>query len=81
MKNLDFVLASVKDIEFISEVYNENIDALHGNIRDYDTWSNLLLVQDQVYYLVKNECNVAWFRIDKEDDMFWLGMLQVKPKY
>ena len=34
--------ASEKDLPFIMEVYNQNIEALHGNYRNSEVWSKLL---------------------------------------
>ena len=81
MDKLEHSVATEKDIAFINEVYHENMAALHGTHRDYDTWKELLLASNSIYYIVYAEAPVAWFRIDLSDDALWLGMLQVKPIY
>ena len=81
MENLAYIPATEKDIAFIKEVYEENIDSLHGAHRDMDTWKKLLSEKDRLYYIVRAEAPVAWFRIDMEAGELWIGMLQVKPVY
>lgn len=75
------VLATEKDIPFISEVYLENLAQLHGIPRSDETWKELLARKDTVYYIVYTEEPVAWFRLDREAEALWLGMLQVKPAH
>lgn len=81
MWDMTYVVATENDLPFIIETYNENIGALHGACRSYDTWKNLLLDKQSKYYVVYRQTAVAWFRIDLADDEFWLGMLQIKPVY
>ena len=81
MEKFGYRLADENDIAFISQVYNENIAALHGAHRSEDTWRQLLAEKRHIYYIVYNEAPVAWFRLDWEDDILWIGMLQVKPAY
>jgi GNAT superfamily N-acetyltransferase len=81
MKNLTYRVATEKDIAFIGEVYHENIESLHGNCRNADTWKKLLSEPDKDYYIVGGKTPVAWFRTDVEEGGFWLGMVQVLPEY
>ena len=81
MDNLTYRVATEIDIAFIGEVYHENIESLHGNRRDAETWKKMLSEPDQAYYIVSGETPVAWFRTDLEDGGFWLGMVQVLPRY
>lgn len=74
-------VATESDIAFISEVYEENIAALHGSFRTYETWQELLSDCNTIYYNVYAPEPVGWFRIDLSDEMLWLGMLQVKPAH
>lgn len=74
-----FFVATEKDIPFINETYNENIERLHGVHRDENVWKELFSNKDNTYYIVNAGTPVAWFRIDVEDGQFWIGMLQVKP--
>lgn len=79
MAELCYCVTTEDDIPFISEVYNENMAALHGAPRTYERWKGLLSENNTIYYNVYSEMPVAWFRIDLERDTLWLGMLQVKP--
>lgn len=81
MIDLHHRIATESDIAFISQVYTENLSALHGTLRTFDRWKELLSDRDTMYYIVYTDVPVAWFRIDSADDGLWLGMLQVKPKY
>lgn len=81
MTEIGCYIATKKDIPFIREIYQENIESLHGVPRDTDTWKKLLSEESSTYYIVCAEAPVAWFRTDVEDGAFWLGMLQVKPAY
>jgi len=81
VKNLEYYIATEKDIPFISQTYHENISALHGIYRSEDVWKELLSIKDSTYYIVRADTSVAWFRIDIEADELWVGMLQVKPCY
>ena len=79
MEKLEYSIAAETDIAFISRVYDENIESLHGAPRSGEIWKKLLSVPEHTYYIVKKETPVAWFRTDEEDGAFWLGMLQVTP--
>ena len=81
MTDMVYSVATEKDLPFIIETYNENIDALHGAYKDYDAWEKLISASDSRYYVVYHGHPVAWFRVDLEEDGFWLGMLQVRPCY
>ena len=81
MDKLTYFPASERDLDFICQVYAENIDKLHGVCRSEDDWKELLAKVDTAYYIVYAQAPVAWFRIDTESDGLWLGMLQVKPLY
>lgn len=81
MEKLRYSVATENDIGFISEVYHENMAALHGAHRSQDAWKELLSDNRSIYYIVYAATPVAWFRIDLSEDALWLGMLQVKPIY
>lgn len=81
MENLTYRAATERDLPFIMETYNENIQALHGAFKSWEEWKRLLVHPQRKYYLVCGQEPVAWFRVDWEDDGFWLGMLQVKPDF
>lgn len=79
---MKYTVAAEKDLPFIMEVYNQNIEALHGNNRSNEVWRKLLSDTNSAYYIVYSENPVAWFRVDyNADDSLELGMLQVKPIY
>ena len=78
MDSLHYYPATEADLSFIREVYEENMDALHGNHRTLETWKDLMKAETSAYYIVKAAEPVAWFRLDTEEDLE-LGMLQVKP--
>ena len=79
MGDLEYCIATEEDIGFISQVYQQNIESLHGTPRSYEVWKKLLSVPEHTYYVVKRKAPVAWFRTDEENGEFWLGMLQVMP--
>lgn len=81
MRELQFNIASEQDIPFIMEVYNENISSLHGNYRNFDDWKSLISTNNSTYFIASSTQPVAWFILDFDDEMLWLGMIQVKPKY
>ena len=76
---MEYAVATRRDIPFICQTYNENIQSLHGVPRDHQAWEQLLEKEKTTYYIVSAAAPVAWFRLDAEDGGFWLGMLQVKP--
>lgn len=81
MNKLIYSVAKEKDIAFINETYNENINILHGIRRNHNVWKERLSDKDCTYYVVSSGNPVAWFRIDVETEELWVGMLQVKPIY
>ncbi len=81
MDKLIYSVATKKDIAFINETYNENINILHGVYRNHNAWKELLSDNNCTYYVVSSDNHVAWFRIYVEAEELWIGMLQVKPIY
>lgn len=72
---MKYSVASEKDLPFIMEVYNQNIEALHGNYRNSEVWRKLLSDINSAYYIVCSENPVAWFRVDyNEYDSMELGI-------
>lgn len=78
---MNYSPATNENIPFISQIYDENIESLHGIHRSCDTWKQLLSDQKSAYFVVYTEEPAAWFRVDFEEDALWLGMLQVKPAH
>ena len=76
-----FRLAEKSDIEFISETYNQNIEKLHGVYRSSYDWARLMDDGTSVYFVAVRDKAAGWFRIEIENGILWLGMLQVSPDY
>lgn len=74
-------LATEKDIQFIKTVYDENIQAIHGEQRDLSKWRELVYDEQSKYYIVANERPVAWFRIDFDTSVLWAGMIIVAKNF
>ena len=81
MDEIRYSAAAEDDLPFIMETYHANLEALHGTYRGYAVWKKLLSDENAAYYVVFKAAPVAWFRIDREADGLWLGMLQVSPRY
>lgn len=81
MEHLKFRIATSKDIEFIKTIYDLNIESLHGEYRNLDTWANLIRDQNKKYYIVHSQCDLGWFRIDEYGDHLELGMIQIDPRF
>lgn len=78
---MEYRSATEQDLDFISRIYEENIESLHGNHRDLAAWKRIMADEDTKYYIVCDKVPVAWFRIDFEDGGIWLGMLEVAPEH
>ena len=76
-----YSLMPENELSFVMKTYDENIEALHGIHRNYETWKALIADAASAYYVVYKEEPVAWFRLDIENGEVWLGMLQVNQKY
>lgn len=79
MVKIDYAVATKDNIDFINQVYLENMAALHGVSRTHAYWKEHLRDSNSIYYIVYAPGPVAWFRLDLTDDELWLGMLHVKP--
>ena len=75
---LKYKRAYLEDLPFIIEIYDSNIQAVHGIKRDLHTWKTLFNNPNSEYYIAYSDIYLGWFRIDYEDD-FELGMIQVAP--
>ena len=80
-KDLYIFPANEKDIPFIKSSYDENIDALHGEKRSIKKWRELLCEGQSIYYIVANDKSLAWFRVDFDGDILWLGLIVVAKQY
>lgn len=79
MTRIHYRIATQKDIDFIALVDEENMAALHGAPRSWETWQALLADPHTIYYIVYNDEPAGWFRMDEEEDGMWLGILQISP--
>ena len=80
MTDLSYRPAVDADLPFIIDIYNRNIEALHGELRSYERWQEIFHSGSE-YYIVENSGEVAWFRIDAEEDILDLAMVQVSPEH
>ena len=78
---MNYRKVNADDIPFISEVYSLNIKAVHGNVRDFKMWSEIISDKGKEHYIVFDQEPVGFFRIDMMDNSLELGMLQIHPKY
>ena len=61
MTRIHYRIATQKDIDFIALVDEENMAALHGAPRSWETWQALLADPHTIYYIVyKNICNIIY---------------------
>ena len=79
MTKIQYFPATVRDIDWIDRIYTENIAALHGVPKSRERWEKLLADPYTIYYIVYTDRPVGWFRLDREEDGLWLGMLQIEP--
>ena len=76
---------SEKDIEFVSEVYSENIEVLHGALISLNDWkecfcSNTDDDERNFIVLVNNE-KAAWLKLNGlHNDHIYISMLVVRKK-
>lgn len=80
MTDLTYRPAVDADLPFIIDIYNRNIEALHGELRSFERWQEIFHSGSE-YYIVENSEAVAWFRIDAEEDILDLAMVQVSPEH
>ena len=78
------VNATIESAEAVCDLYNRNIDALHGSSIPLDEWKNLLSVgdPDEEHFLIhKGAIPAAWLKINglQDRDMAWISMLAVEP--
>lgn len=81
MATVSFRSASDRDIPFISETYELNIEKLHGAVRSRELWQQKLVDGQTKYYIIHATEPVAWFSLELEDGILWLAMLQVHPNF
>jgi len=77
------VSATSEYAKFVSEIYNENIEALHGG--DIYNWNEIFLrdkTDEKNFIICENDLPVAWLRIDgvNSKDIAWISMLIVEMK-
>ena len=60
MTDLSYRTAVEGDLPFIIDIYNRNIEALHGELRSFERWLEIFHSGSE-YYIVENSGGVAWF--------------------
>ena len=78
---MHYLPATTEHIPYICQTYLANMKRLHGVPRSEDTWRQLLADPACRYYIVNHREPVAWFRLEQEKGVLWLGMLQVAPAH
>lgn len=73
--------ADVQDISFIDNVYNLNIDKLHGKKRSHGKWLELLNASSSEHFIVSMDVDVGWIRLDYYKNYLELGMIQIHPNF
>lgn len=74
------------DIRFIADIYDKNIEALHGEKIKYDQWLDILTANDpdEAHFLIcRGETPCAWLKINglEDADIGWISMLVVEPVF
>ena len=67
---------------FVGEIYNQNIEALHGG--DIYNWSEIFSwndIDEENFIIFQNDSPAAWLRVNglenQKQDMAWISMLVV----
>jgi ribosomal protein S18 acetylase RimI-like enzyme len=79
------VLATVDDAAFITVIYGENVEALHGRSIMYSEWQELLSAEnpDEAHFLInRGAMPCAWLKINGLPDpcTAWISALAVEPR-
>ena len=77
---------SEKDIEFVSEVYSENIDVLHGAEITLDDWKECFCGNtdcDERNFIILANCEkAAWLKLNGlQNDQIYISMLVVRKEF
>ena len=75
--------ATPEHAEFVSEIYKQNIEALHGG--DIYNWEEIFSWDDpdeKNFIICKNDLPAAWLRVNglENKDIAWISMLVVDVK-
>ena len=84
MNEFSVIPATPEHAEFVSEIYKENIKALHGG--DIYNWGEIFSWNDpdeQNFIICKNNSPAAWLRVNglENEDIAWISMLVVSVKF
>lgn len=74
------------DVRIVADLYEKNLQALHGNKMSYDEWYRAILNDDtdeQNFLICRGLMPVAWLKINGLDDteVGYISMLAVESKY
>ena len=83
MNEFNVIPATSEHAGFVSKIYKQNIEALHGG--DIYNWAEIFSWNDpdeKNFIVCKNDLTVAWLRVNglKNKDMAWISMLVVDVK-
>ena len=79
MNKYTYQYAKPMDVSDIKRIYDLNVNKLHGVIRTIEEWKNMI---DNHYFVVRLDNVICgWYRVDKEEGKYFLGMLQVDPAF
>lgn len=84
-EHYNVIRASEGKARFVTMLYGENQEALHGAAIMFDKWKELLSMNDpdEAHFLVcKGAMPCAWLKINglQGNDIAWISMLAVHPK-
>lgn len=74
------------DVKIVADLYNRNLQALHGDTIAYAEWCKAILNNDtdeENFLICRDLMPVAWLKINGLDstDVGYISMLAVEPKY
>ena len=84
LKQFDVISATSEHAEFVSEIYKQNIEALHGG--DIYNWREIFSYNDpdeKNFIVYKNNLPTAWLRVNGlgNNDIAWISMLVISVKF
>ena len=70
----------------LSNIYNRNIEPLHGGVITLEEWESFLSEKDsdEAHFLIyKNSCPAAWLKVNglENKETGWISMLAVEPLF
>ena len=79
-------VSSSFDVRIIADIYNKNLEALHGDKITYNEWLNSIMSHDtdeKNYLICRGIMPVAWLKINglDDNDVGYISMLAVIPQF